>query len=167
MKEFTLSELSKRLRKMPKLIRDAAERGIRRGAQLSLAAYQRSGDSAPPASVGGSPGAFNTGAYRRSWKVRNVPGGARIYNAQRYADVIDKGRRRGRAQPPTSAIERWAQLKLRLSREEAHAAAYPIARAIGRRGLKGRRVMSRANPKARAIVVREMRAEVARAMRSL
>lgn len=163
---LTLAQLSAYVRGMSvKGFRAAAEAGIRRGAMRALPILQRSGDTAPPASPDGRVGAFNTGAYRRAWKAAGISGGARIFNAKPYAPVIEKGRKRGSRFPPLAAVERWAYLRLKLSKEEAHAAAFPIARAIARRGLKGRKVMKRARPDVHKVVVAEMIASVRRAMR--
>lgn len=165
---LTVDELVAYVRGMAvKTFRAAAERGIRRGAMRALPVLQRAGDNAPPASVGGSVGANHTGTYRRSWRTASIPGGARLFNLARYADVIERGRRRGSAMPPLAAVERWAKLKLHLSKDEARRAAFPIARAIARRGLRGRYVMRRAKPEVTRVVVDEMRREVRRALSRL
>lgn len=85
--------------------------------------------------------AFNTGRYLRAWRSGPTEHGARVYNGVPYAGVIESGRRRGKF-PPIETIKRWAQRKLGLSRREAERAAFPIARAIARRGLRARHVMS-------------------------
>ena len=37
----------------------------------------------------------NTGEYRRNWKVRNIPGGAVLFNPTLQAGIIERGRRPG------------------------------------------------------------------------
>jgi hypothetical protein len=50
-----------------------------------------------------------------------------------YYHVMEKGRRPGGGMPPLAAIRRWAAVK-----GISQNAVYPIARAIARRGIKGR-----------------------------
>lgn len=54
-----------------------------------------------------------------------------------YPAVIEFGRAPG-AMPPPQALERWVHLKLGVPEAEAPGVAFTIARAIGRRGIKGR-----------------------------
>jgi hypothetical protein len=58
-----------------------------------------------------------------------VPSGSAV---ARYAGVMEYGRRPGSAPPPTAALIPWV-----LRHGMPVSAAYPIARAIGRRGLRG------------------------------
>lgn len=100
---------------------------------------------APPANPAGkgTGGAVNTGFYLRAWKADAlVPQRAvHIYNQAPYAGVIEYGRRAGARTPPREVIARWAQRKLGLPYKEAWRAAYPIMRAIARRGLRDRKVL--------------------------
>lgn len=102
--------------------------------------------NAPPASANGGIGAVDTGKYLRSWKVNRVTldkiRGVLITNSAEYMAVIERGRGLGKRPPPTDVIARWAQRRLGLPYKEAKRAAWPIARAIGRRGLYARRVMT-------------------------
>ncbi len=54
-----------------------------------------------------------------------------------YGAPVEFGRQPGRKQPPLDAIELWVRRQLGISGDEARSAAYVIARAIGRRGIKG------------------------------
>lgn len=56
-----------------------------------------------------------------------------------YAPVVEFGRRAGAPPPPTTAIAGWAQ-----RRGIPRSALFVIARAIGRRGIKGRFFMTKA-----------------------
>lgn len=145
--------------------RTALQRGLVSGAQRCIPLMQKRTEQAPPASDGGRPGAFNTGNYRRHWKVKNVPRGVAVYNDAGYAGVIDGGRRPGRM-PNLGAIEAWAKRRLGLSDKEAKKAAFPIARAIKKRGLKPRQVLSGATQQLADViqqeVMRELKAELAR-----
>ena len=101
---------------------------------------------APYASANGGIGAVDTGKYLRSWKVSKATldgiRGVLITNSAAYMAVIERGRGLGKRPPPVDVIARWAQRRLGLPYKEARRAAWPIARAIGRRGLYARRVMT-------------------------
>jgi hypothetical protein len=116
--------------------------------------------TAVPASTGGGDGAFNTGMYLRAWKSVPVPDGLRIYNASRYAGVIEFGRKPGSLRPPLAPLALWAQRKLGLTKVEAKSAAWGIAMSIKKRGLKPRRVMTGALPRMRKLVKEEMLAQI-------
>jgi hypothetical protein len=142
----------------PKL-NEAMQHGLLDGAQRCVPVMHRSTDQAPPASARGGVGARNQGDYRRAWQAAPHPEGAVLFNPSPYAGVIEFGRRIGKF-PPLDAIARWAQRKLRVARvisrgkrkgtattramteKEARSAAFPIARAIARRGLRARFVMT-------------------------
>lgn len=143
--------------KLGKEMHAAVLRGVRDGAARCIPILQAATEQAPPASQGGAPRAFDTGNYKRSWKVVPTEDGANVFNDAPYASVIEDGRRVGARQPPLSAIEAWARRKLysdsgkgklgpkltpKRRASMAAAAAFPIARAIARRGLKPRGVMN-------------------------
>lgn len=60
-----------------------------------------------------------------------------------YPAVMEFGRRPGAKMPPPSALERWVHLVLGVPTSEARGAAFTVARAIARKGIKGRRFMQR------------------------
>jgi hypothetical protein len=121
----------------------AGRRGALKGAMRAVGTLQRATSKAPPANPSGKGkgGAVNTGAYKRGWKWAKEPDGASVYNAMAYASIIENGRRKNSRRPPLDVIARWAQRKLGLSVREARRAAFPIARAIAKRGLIARQVM--------------------------
>lgn len=136
-----LADLPAQFRKLGKRLPVACRRGALRGALRAVQTLQRATGLVPPASPYGATGAVNTGFYKRAWKYEATPDGARVFNAANYAAVIEYGRRPGRF-PPSAAIVDWAQRRLGLTREQAKAAAFPIARAIAKRGLQPRRTMT-------------------------
>ena len=73
-----------------------------------------------------------TGEYRSGWFYQVWPKALVVGNHADHALYVEKGRRPGK-RPPMSAIQRWMAAKGIPSR-----AAFPIARAIGKRGIKGR-----------------------------
>jgi hypothetical protein len=164
-KPMTLKEFSSYLVKLPKNLDKEITKGIQIGAKRAVGVAIRAGDKAPPASDHGKQGAFNTGAYRRGWRSENTTDGAIIANHVPYADVIEGGRHAGAKAPPQKALIPWIQKKLGLSAKEAKMAAFPIARAIARRGLKARNVLADASPMIIKVVLDEVKQAVAKALR--
>lgn len=145
----------------------AVVRGIHSGVMRSISVVHFSTDHAFPASPNGASGAVNTGAYKQAWQFELRQTGGRIYNLRPYAAVIERGRRRGRRVPPIREIELWARRRLGLSGKELDRAKFAIAKAISKRGLVGRRVLT--NPattdKITRVVMDEVRSEVRAALR--
>lgn len=87
--------------------------------------------------------AVDTGKLKKGWTV--VKGGRGIsfsvVNKRRPAiavAVVETGRRRGARRPPVRALELWVRRRLAVPGKEARNVAFAIARAIGRRGIRGR-----------------------------
>lgn len=87
-----------------------------------------------------------SGQARQSVKSRVTRASAGAITGEIFADirdpypypaVIEFGRQPGRM-PPPEALERWVQLKMGVSADDAPGVAFTVARAIGRRGVKGR-----------------------------
>lgn len=162
--EMTVKQLHRYLKGLPKALRSHIVKGIRVGANRAIGIAQAAGDRAIAASANGKPGANDTGKYRRSWKVVNVSDGAILMNTASYADIIRKGRRAGSRMPPLKVIAKFAQRKLGLSAKEAKRAAYPIARAIARRGLRARHVPDNVEPQIIEAVLEEVHHAISEAL---
>ena len=136
----------------------ALKRGCVSGAARCVPIVQRSVETAPPANPAGvgTGGAFNTGQYKRAWKSAPIPNGAVVSNDQKYAVIVEEGRRPGAAMPPDSAIRPWIQRRLGLSDKEAASLSFVIRRAISRRGLLPRKVLQRALPEMDEAVLSEI-----------
>lgn len=122
--------------------------------------YKARTQDAPPASANGRSGAIASGTYFKGWKIENVKSGAVVYNDAPHALYVELGRRPGKP-PPVEAIIGWLRVKGirdtstkkatgqrrgkkgRFLRSNARGIAFLIARAIGRRGLRGRFVIRR------------------------
>jgi hypothetical protein len=70
-----------------------------------------------------------------------------------YPAVMEFGRRPGAKMPPPSALERWVHLKLGVPAEVQRGVAFTVARAIARRGIKGRFFMRQGFEKSKARIV--------------
>lgn len=143
----------------------AAKRGLDSGAKRALPLLHTATDNAPPASPKGSKGAVNTGAFRRRWKSTKIDRGVAIFNDASYAPVIEGGRRKGQPQPPTKPIAGWARKRLGLSTKEAQQAAYVMARAIKKRGLRPRHILKNSLPDIRKAMIREVEIELKRELK--
>lgn len=144
----------------------AAVRGIHSGVMKSIPVVHQATMNAPPASLNGSKGAFNTGAYLQGWQYELHATGGRVYNSRRHAPIIEDGRRRGAKRPPVREIELWAKRKLGLRGKQLQSAKYAIANAIAKRGLRPRRVLRSSEGDIRRVVMEEIRFEVRAALRA-
>ena len=145
-------------RRMSKEILDAAMDGAYSAAFRSVDVMHRRTREAPPANPAGkgSGGAVNTGAFLQAWKAERTAEGARSFNNKPYAPVVEHGRRAPKKPPPKEAIVRWIQRRLRKTESEARSLAFVIARAIGKRGLKGRKIAEGAEQEIREIAAEEI-----------
>jgi hypothetical protein len=165
--KINLAQFVEHQKKLGKMFKQVVMKGIHDGARRCIPILHQATEAAPPASIGGRVGAFDTGRYKMAWKVRATATGAEIYNDMVYASVIEHGRRVGAQMPNITDIEKWVRRKLyaeppkgalgpRLGRGRratmSKSAAFPIARAIQRRGLKGRKVLTNVLPQLEQIV---------------
>lgn len=141
-----LSKMGALFQRMAAESPQAIRRGLLSAAAQMVPIMVRATDNAPPASARGSKGAVNTGDYRRRWTAHpdNQKGvdGVLVGNSAPQAGVIEYGRRPGARRPPVESIARWAQRKLGLAYPEARGIAFAMARNIGKRGLRPRRVLT-------------------------
>jgi len=166
-RSMTVADLRKYFAKLKSNLRGADSaivRGIHSGVMRSIAVVHSSVDNAMPASPNGSIGAVNTGEYKRRWQFELTATGGRVFNDHPAADVIERGRRAGSRMPPPDTIKLWVKQRLGLSDEEAEKAKFPIALAIAKRGLAGRRVLT--NPGTSGAIIRIVMEEVREEIRS-
>lgn len=155
--KMSMDQWSKEMMSLGDRFAPAALRGVRSGALRCIVLMQQRTTYAPPASAGGTPGAFDTGLYKAAWKSAALPDGARVFNDRPQAGVIDRGRRPA----PVSSegrrnLEAWAKRKLKLSGDEARAAAWAISQILKKRPLRARRVMSGGEKEMIALVEEEI-----------
>lgn len=136
------------IRRLGPAFKAAALRGTQRTALRAVADLQQETSLAPPANPQqvGAGGAVNTGNFKRSWRWSKLPDGAAVYNMAPYAGVIEYGRRPGSQMPPTRPIAQWIQRRLGKNAKEAQGMAFAVAKAIGKRGLLGRKILTRYIP---------------------
>lgn len=134
-------------RKYGRNVREGVSPGLTRLAKQAGIIVTNSTRNAPPASANGSIGAVNYGKFLSKWRstkaTLNGNQGVLVSNASGIKGAtIEWGGKWPNRPPPVSAIARWAQKKLSLPYSEAKKAAWPIARAIKRRGLRPRLVLT-------------------------
>ena len=81
----------------------------------------------------------DTGALKRSIHSDARPLSARIFSNLAYAVPVELGRGKGKRPPPPNALHGWLR-----RHGKPQSAAYVVARAIGKRGIKGRFFMKAA-----------------------
>lgn len=144
----------------------AIMRGARSGALRGVAILQQRTKQAIPASDRGGRGAFDTGRFERGWKQRVSAGLIRFWNDSPYAIIVERGRRPGAGAPPAASLEGWVRRKLGLSGSEARGAAFAIARAIGRRGLRPRHILAGSLKDIEKAIQTEILAELRKTLRA-
>lgn len=87
---------------------------------------------------------WDRGKMYRGWAAEFVTQKAlRVFNKEPHAVFVEGGRMPGATQPPSTAILQWVNRHMNVSsRKEARSIAFLIARAIGRRGIPARPVMT-------------------------
>lgn len=89
------------------------------------------------------PQPVDRGAYHRNWLAQDIERGSILYNNTKYASILEDGRRPGGRMPPKDLIEAWLSRKKIMSKKDAKRLAWVFARAIARKGIRPRRVLSR------------------------
>ncbi len=154
----TVERVPSHLERYQRIFMQEAYRGLRAVEFFAVATMRYAVMSAPPTSVANmqsrrknapaivaKPGAIATGAYRDDWRAKrrtqNGSIGVLVYNTKIYAPNIEYGRRPGRM-PPVTAIRKWLQVKFSLPYRRAKRLAWPIAGAIKKNGIRGRKIMT-------------------------
>jgi hypothetical protein len=73
---------------------------------------------------------------------------------EEYPAVMEFGRRAGAKMPPPSALYRWVKLVLKVPDKAVPGVAFVVARAIGKRGIKGKRFLEKGFKKAQPKIER-------------
>jgi hypothetical protein len=140
--KIDMKQFVEQTRRMTEELMPTAIEGAYLAALRGVGIMQRRTREAPPANPAGkgSGGAVNTGDFLRRWKAEQLSDGARTYNESPYGPVIEHGRRAPKKPPPKEVIVRWIQRRLGKTEDEARSIAFVVARAIGKRGLIGRKI---------------------------
>jgi len=95
-----------------------------------------------PAGVGGAAG------LRGSIHGEVVEMGGRLTGVWgtplEYGEVVEMGRRPGKAMPPVDPIELWVKRILGISEDRSRSVAFAVAMKIARKGFKGKKMFERA-----------------------
>lgn len=143
----------------------AMKLGLQRVGKNSVARLQRRTKTAPPASDNGSVGAVAEGTFLRGWKWRAVDSTTIIVrNEAPHAVYVENGRRAGARMPPLAPLMKWMRVKglahagrdargrfatAQVADDALRGAAFILARAIARRGLRGRNILKNAQEELR------------------
>lgn len=67
-----------------------------------------------------------------------------VGSAQKYAEVIEKGRTPGKGMPPAGTLLRWLEVKLGLDARTAKRVEFVVRRKIGQKGFDGAHMFEKA-----------------------
>jgi hypothetical protein len=113
-----------------------------RGAGREITQYLRSRSTA----------VYYKGDYRTGWYGRVLRSTLTVGNKAPHFIFVEKGRRPNRRMPPVGIIREWV-----LTKGMKAGAAFPVARAIGKRGIKARPFFLRPTTQARMDRIVEQR----------
>jgi len=86
-----------------------------------------------------------TGSFSMWWLGQLIDWNAyRVWNSTPYAAPVEYGRRPGAKPPPVRALEPWVEKVLQVAPNRVRSVAFLVAKAIGRRGIKGRNILEQA-----------------------
>jgi len=128
---YNLTELRELAKKYPKIVEDETVSTLTRiVTRMESETVERT-----PAGVGGAAGlrgSVHGGVMRQGKSFRGFWG-----TPLEYGEVIEEGRRPGKAMPPVHPIALWARSKLGVPTDEAESAGFAIARKIAVYGFEG------------------------------
>lgn len=132
-------DIRKLAQKHPKTARDEIVRVLK----WVAARMEHEVDIRTPRGVGGAAGLAGS-IFAEVHDIRGRPVLARWGTPLSYGEVVEKGRRPGRAMPPVDPLGLWVHRKLGVPADEARSVAFAIAISIARKGTKGKQMFARA-----------------------
>jgi hypothetical protein len=144
-----MKELQQIMKKFP----DVAEKHMRKAMRVSVTDVEAA--VVPLTPVGVSKRLRGSMASEVQGHGPNIVGlvGSTL-KGEKYPAVMEFGRRPGAKMPPPRALERWVHLVLKVPAAEVKGVAYLVARAIARKGIKGKRFLEKGFKKAQPKVIR-------------
>lgn len=133
---------------------------MQRALTETLALLEREVKKRTPEGVGGAKGGLRATIHgKQSKSLFGLSG--QVLHQSKYGDVIELGRRPGKAPPPKFLLK-WVEVKLGLKGKEAVSAAFAISKKIGKRGYspkgnvgkKGARMFEKALAKNEAKIIK-------------
>jgi hypothetical protein len=166
---ISTKELVQYYTRLKKRYNIALKKGLNDGAIKSIAILRKATINAIPANPDypGRPGTIGahrpSGTFLKNWYREWIgPMAVKIKNPTSYAPTIEYGRAAGTSPPANQAIERWLIARLGFSSDEAKHASFPIARAIGRRGLLPRHILRNSVPAIEGMIMKAINEEIAK-----
>jgi hypothetical protein len=136
--KISIKEILDLAKKYPKIVRQEVLKTM----EIVTARLEKEVVERTPMGVGGAAGlAGSVFGEVRSFgkKVTGIVG-----TPLEYGEVVEMGRRPGRAMPPVGPIALWAQRILGVPENESRSVGFAIARKIAVKGTKGARMFERA-----------------------
>lgn len=140
-RNIAVRDLGKYERQLAKQLPDVAKRVNRDTAKKAIGILQKTARAVRPYPP------IDTKRYINSFEIQRAPQDTVVVTNRRgYAGVIEDGRRAGARQPPVSALKGWVRRKFGVSPQRALGIAFAVARNIGKRGIKAKKVVTSAMP---------------------
>ena len=135
---YNISDLRVLAKKYPETVRRETE------AVMDLIVRRLEGEvvKRTPAGVGGAAGL--KGSIHGEVMAYGSSVTGTVGTPLEYGEVVEKGRRPGKAMPPVTPIALWVQRKLGVSADEARGVGFAIARKISIEGFEGAHMFEKA-----------------------
>lgn len=117
----------------PEIVQKGLERAI---TSATLLLYNEVAKRTPQGVYGAQGGLLGSIQHDVLYKGTPLVKGI-VVSAQKYAEVIEKGRTPGKGMPPKGSLVRWLEVKLGLDTASAAKIEYVVRRSIGRKGFPG------------------------------
>lgn len=129
---YDMTEVRRLVKRWPEITLDETEKVLETiAARLEKEVVERT-----PAGVGGAAGL--RGSIHGEVVSFGMPVKAQVGTPLEYGEVVEYGRRPGKAMPPVDPIAKWVRSKLGITdRKEARSVGFAIARTIAREGTEG------------------------------
>ena len=135
---YNITELRRLAKKYPEAVRKESETVM----DLIVRRLESEVVKRTPVGVGGNAGLRGSIHGEVAAYGKSVTG--TVGTPFEYGEVVEKGRRPGKAMPPVSPIALWAQRKLGVSADEAQGVGFAIARKISIEGFEGAHMFEKA-----------------------
>lgn len=147
--KLNTADIDKQLGKL-KNAEKAADRHLIIAMQKSTTAVEGTAKTNWPVGVSGrSRNAITSSVRKTSKSVRG-----RVFSTVRkYPLVVEHGRQPGSKMPPPSKLYRWVQIVMNVPAKSVKGVAFVVARRIGRKGIKGKHIFSKAYQSNKSLII--------------
>jgi len=135
---YNITEVRELARRYPELVRQESRRVM----DLIVRRLEKDVVEGTPKGVGGQAGLAGSTQGEVVMFGQSVRG--MVGQPLEYGEVVELGRRPGKAMPPVEPIALWARSKLGVPADEAKSVGFAIARKIAEKGFEGAHMFEKA-----------------------